>query len=77
MDLAFRLLGDDAGWAPEKIDAAFASGKTTRVSLPEHIPVHLVYATAFQGDGGSIEFRPDIYGRDRKLQAALFGKPSS
>lgn len=77
MDLAFRLLGDDAGWSPEKIDAAFASGKTTRVSLPEHIPVHLVYATAFQGDGGSIEFRPDIYGRDRKLQAALSGKPSS
>lgn len=77
MDLAFRLLGDDAGWAPQKIDAAFASGKTTRVTLPQHIPVHLIYATAFQGDGGSIEFRPDIYGRDRKLEAALSGKPSS
>ena len=77
MDLAFRLLGDDAGWSPQKIDAAFASGKTTRVSLPQHIPVHLIYATAFQGDGGSIEFRPDIYGRDRKLAAALAGKPSS
>ena len=77
MDLAFRLLGDDAGWSPAKIDAAFASGKTTRVTLPELIPIHLIYATAFQGDGGSIEFRPDIYGRDRKLEAALFGKPST
>ena len=37
----------------------------------------LVYATAFEGDGGSIEFRPDIYGRDRKLDAALGGRPAS
>ena len=45
--------------------------------LPENIPVHLIYATAFEGDGGSIEFRPDIYGRDRKLDAALGGRPAS
>lgn len=77
MELAYRLVGDIAGWPRAKIDAAFASGKTTRVNLPEHIPVHMIYATAFEGDGGSIEFRPDIYGRDRKLDAALGGKPSS
>jgi len=77
MDLAYRLAGEIAGWSREKIDAAFASGKTTRVVLPERIPVHMIYATAFEGDGGSIEFRPDVYGRDRKLDAALSGKPSS
>ena len=77
MDLAYHLVGDVAGWPKPRIDAAFASGQTTRVSLPQHIPVHLIYATAFEGDGGSIEFRPDIYGRDRKLDAALNGKPSS
>ena len=77
MDLAIRLVGEIAGWPEAKIDAAFASGKTTRVVLPQRIPVHLIYATAFEGDGGSIEFRPDIYGRDRKLEAALAGKPSS
>ncbi|WP_290544446.1 L,D-transpeptidase family protein [Aestuariivirga sp.] len=77
IDLANRLVGGFAGWPKPKIDQAFASGKTTRVPLPQHIPVHLIYATAFEGDGGSIEFRPDIYGRDRKLDAALSGKPSS
>jgi murein L,D-transpeptidase YcbB/YkuD len=77
MDLAYRLVGEIAGWPKPKIDAAFASGKTTRVSLPQLIPVHLVYATAFEGDGGTLEFRPDIYGRDRKLDAALAGRPSS
>ena len=77
MDLAYHLVGDIAGWSKQKIDAAFAGGKTTRVRLPENIPVHLIYATAFEGDGGSIEFRPDIYGRDRKLDAALGGRPAS
>ncbi len=77
MDLAYHLVGEVAGWPKSKIDATFASGKTTRVSLPQHIPVHLIYATAFEGDGGSLEFRPDIYGRDRKLDAALGGRPSS
>ena len=77
LDLAYRLVGDIAGWSATRIDSAFASGKTTRVVLPERIPVHLIYATAFEGDGGSIEFRPDVYGRDRKLDAALSGKPSS
>jgi murein L,D-transpeptidase YcbB/YkuD len=77
MDLANRLVGGIAGWPQPRIDAAFASGKTTRVPLPKRIPVHLIYATAFEGDGGSIEFRPDVYGRDRKLDAALSGKPSS
>ena len=26
---------------------------------------------------GMIEFRPDVYGRDRKLYNALFGQPTS
>ena len=76
-DLADRLVGEVAGWPQQKIDSAFASGKTTRVNLPQRIPVHMIYSTAFEGDGGTIEFRPDVYGRDRKLDAALAGKPSS
>ena len=76
MDFAYRIVGEIAGWSKSKIDSALASGKTTRVPLPARIPVHLIYATAFEGANG-IEFRPDIYGRDRKLDAALTGKPSS
>ena len=76
IDLAYRVVGEIAGWPRAKIDATLKGGKTTRVPLPEHIPVHLIYATAFDGANG-IEFRPDVYGRDRKLYAALFGKPSS
>ena len=76
IDLAFRLVGGIAGWPKSKIDAVLATTKTTQVVLPQRIPVHLIYATAFDGVNG-IEFRPDVYGRDRKLYAALFGKPAS
>ncbi len=76
IELAYRVAGTFAGWSKAKIDQAFASGKTTRAPLANRIPVHLIYATAFKGDNG-IEFRPDVYGRDRKLYSALFGRPAS
>jgi murein L,D-transpeptidase YcbB/YkuD len=45
--------------------------------LTRKIPVHLIYATAFVGDGAEIEFRPDVYGRDRRLYNALFAQPTA
>jgi murein L,D-transpeptidase YcbB/YkuD len=75
--LAYALAPDLAGWSKAKMDAVWAGGKTTRARLTHHIPVHLIYGTAFKGDAGMIEFRPDVYGRDRKLYNALFGRPTS
>jgi murein L,D-transpeptidase YcbB/YkuD len=76
MDLLHQLASEVPGWSPELADQVLASGKNTKMVLPQKIPVHLIYATAFKGEGG-IEFRPDVYGRDRKLAAALLGKPAS
>ncbi len=77
VDLAETILRQVPGWDRARIDAVLASRKNTRVNLVEHIPVHIVYATAFQGEGGTVEFRPDIYGRDKKLYRALFALPTS
>jgi murein L,D-transpeptidase YcbB/YkuD len=77
VDLAYALVPDLGGWSKKRMDAAWASGKTTRAVFTDHIPVHLIYGTAFKGDAGMIEFRPDVYGRDRKLYNALFGRPTS
>ncbi len=41
------------------------------INLQKFIPVHLVYFTAFAGEDGAIEHRPDIYGIDSRLKAAL------
>jgi L,D-transpeptidase YcbB len=72
-DLAYELLADEVGMSPGEVDAIWAAGQTTKVDLPQPIPVHLVYATAFSTNNG-IEFRPDVYGRDKKLYQALFGR---
>jgi L,D-transpeptidase YcbB len=74
--LAYKLLGEKNNLSPAQIDAIWAGGQTTKVVLPRKIPIHIVYATAFASDNG-IEFRTDVYGRDKKLYAALFGRAGS
>ncbi len=75
VDLAYAMLAR-TGMDRAAVDAVWAAGQNTRVNLPQPVPVHLIYATAFSSDNG-IEFRTDVYGRDRKLYAALFGKPAT
>ncbi len=41
------------------------------IELQEHIPVHLIYRTAFTSAKGNINYRRDFYGRDAKIYAAL------
>jgi L,D-transpeptidase YcbB len=74
-DLAYSLL-ERVGMDHAAIDDVWAGGQNTRVDLPKQIPVHLIYATAFSSENG-IEFRTDVYGRDRKLYEALFGRAGS
>jgi L,D-transpeptidase YcbB len=75
-DLAYKLLEEKNGMSAAEIDSIWADGQTTKVVLPRKIPIHLIYATAFASDNG-IEFRTDVYGRDKKLYSALFGRAGS
>ncbi len=47
------------------------TGEELVVELEERVPVHLVYRTAFTRADGRIQYRPDIYGRDARIWAAL------
>jgi len=77
LEFGVSVLRDQPGWTLEKLQNVVATRQTTRVKLKQKVPVHIVYATAWRGEGGSVEFRKDIYSRDKKLYNALFGKPSS
>lgn len=70
IELAEFLLAAD-GQDPNDLTAILASGKTTRLNLATPVPVHLTYLTAWIGEGGTIEFRDDVYGRDALLAQAL------
>lgn len=69
-DLA-RLVLDSADWPPAAIDAAIAAKATRNVLLPRKIPVYMLYWTAFVDPDGTVEFRDDIYGRDKRLADML------
>lgn len=77
LKLAEKILSSVPGWNHQRIYQTIASRELTQVNLPRHIPIHIVYATVWAGKNGAVEFRPDIYGRDRKLYRALFAKPTS
>lgn len=68
--LAERLFEAD-GQDASRIGAILESGKTARINLATPVPVHLTYLTAWIGEGGTVEFRDDLYGRDVRLAAAL------
>lgn len=68
--LAELLLGAQ-GWDPRRIAATVAIGEPTVVPLEAPIPVRITYVTAFEGSDGTLQFRQDVYGRDRELLAAI------
>jgi murein L,D-transpeptidase YcbB/YkuD len=69
----YLLRGVPAGTA-EAIEAQIASGETKTIQLPDPMPVHIVYFTAFVDEGGQLGFRNDFYGIDADLSGELRGK---
>jgi murein L,D-transpeptidase YcbB/YkuD len=66
-DLAAWVLRDAPQWSEEAIQDALDSGHERRVELPEPIPVHIVYWTAWVDDAGALRFGPDVYDQDRDV----------
>jgi murein L,D-transpeptidase YcbB/YkuD len=72
VELAKRLLRDDAAWPEARIDEELASGgPTLEVRLPRPVPVYVFYWTVLPDEQGQVGFRQDVYGWDRTLMAAL------
>ncbi len=70
LDLATVLLGTQ-GWTKSKINQTVANGAKRIVKLKKKIPVHITYLTSWVNKDGRVHFRKDIYGRDKRLAAAL------
>jgi murein L,D-transpeptidase YcbB/YkuD len=61
------------GYTLERIKKMIDAGGEQDIQLPTFIPVNLTYQTAFVDDDGKLQFRDDVYGRDRQLLAILKG----
>ena len=47
------------------------TGRETMIELDRHVPVHIVYFTAWPDAKGRVTFRRDVYGRDGRIFDAL------
>ena len=70
--LAEYLLRNDPNWPKSKIIDAMYSEKNTWVKLKNKIPVYIVYFTAWVSNDGTLNFRDDIYGHDKKMKKMMF-----
>lgn len=69
--LAEYLLKDTPGWTAESIQQAVRGGEERKVRLAEPVGVQVIYLTAWVDEEGLVQFRNDIYGRDRRLDIYL------
>lgn len=70
-DFAYTLLRKQVRNPEAFFQEQLATRRETVVELEEHVPVHLVYRTAFTPAKGNIQFRNDVYGRDARIWSAL------
>ncbi|HEY7653492.1 MAG TPA: L,D-transpeptidase family protein [Methylomirabilota bacterium] len=71
-DLAVHVLADGTDrWTRLRLAEAIAAGDSPRIVLARPLPVYILYWTAFGAPDGPVQFRDDVYGRDRRLAAML------
>ncbi len=74
LELATLLLAEK-GWSRDEVERAANAGMARTVSLDQRVPVHILYWTAWADETDALQFRPDLYGRDRAVLDALHGDP--
>ena len=70
--MAKYLLRYDASWTPEKINAAMNNTKEQYVKVSKPLPVIITYFTAWADENGMLNFRDDVYGKDKEVRGKMF-----
>jgi murein L,D-transpeptidase YcbB/YkuD len=71
-EVLLSLVRPNDGYTEERIKKMFGPNEVN-IDFPQFVPVNLTYQTAFVDSEGKLEFRDDIYGRDKALLAILKG----
>lgn len=70
-EFGYALLAKQSGNPKAEFHKALDTGRETVIELKQHVPVHLIYRTAFATRNGHVSYRGDIYGRDGRIFSAL------
>jgi murein L,D-transpeptidase YcbB/YkuD len=69
------IFEEDRGWPAARVRDLLAKGGTNEVPLTNRIPVHITYFTVVASEDGQVRSFGDIYGHDKRIAAALAGRP--
>ncbi|MEQ9487568.1 MAG: L,D-transpeptidase family protein [Alphaproteobacteria bacterium] len=69
--LAMFALNGDANWPVDRVQTAMEAPESRIVKLSNPLPVLITYSTAWVDDSGLLQFRDDVYGRDKRLSQKL------
>jgi L,D-transpeptidase YcbB len=72
-EVLLSLVRPNDGYSEDRIKKMIAEGGEVDIQFPTYVPVNLTYQTAFVDDDGELQFRDDVYGRDKALIAILKG----
>ena len=67
---AETVLGRANGWSEQRV-RKLIGGRERYVYLPNPLPVHIEYFTAYVDESGELQLRSDVYGYSRRVRAAL------
>ena len=70
-DFAYEMLSKQTDNPKDFFHSRLKTGRETKVDLEQHVPVHIIYRTAFTVAGGPTQFRRDVYGRDARIWDAM------
>ncbi|BCJ89825.1 peptidoglycan-binding protein [Terrihabitans soli] len=65
------VLLEDTGLDGTKLKGMVGGGEERRIDLAHKIPIHIAYFTAEVASDDTLLTRPDVYGTDKKMKAAL------
>ena len=70
-DFAYALLARQESEPKAFFQSVLDTRRETYVQLEQHVPVHIIYRTAFTQAQGRPQYRGDVYGRDARIWEAL------
>jgi murein L,D-transpeptidase YcbB/YkuD len=76
LDFVQKVFGGRPGFDKAKVQQAINAGQQAHYGFPEPVTLYVTYRTVTVGADGAPVFRDDVYGRDKRVVAAM-AKPRS